>query len=248
MRAIEATIVAGALAGAAAAVAAGGQSGGFVERFDRLDRARWFVADGWRNGDYMVNDWRASQSRAAGGLSLILARNPAAPAGFSSGEVQSVNTYGHGYYEAAFRAAPGSGIVTGFFTYTGPAFGTVWNELDVEIIGRRPREVMFTYFVGPQKRSKIVQLPFDATKETHAYGFDWQAGSLRWFVDGRQVHQSSAAEMAFPTLPQKIMVHLWGSRTLGAWLGPFDAAKLPATAHLSCISYAPVRSAAAGCR
>jgi endo-1,3-1,4-beta-glycanase ExoK len=231
-----------ALAGiAAAAAAAGGAGGGFLDRFDGLNRARWFVSDGWRNGDYTVNDWRASQSRAGRGLTLTLARNPGVPAGFSSGEVQSRATYRHGYFEARFRAASGSGVVTGFFTYTGPAFKTVWNELDVEIVGRRPREVMFTYFNGPEKRSRIIQLPFDATKELHAYGFEWQPDALRWFVDGREVHRSSAADLAFPTLPQKIMLDLWGSRTLGAWLGPFDAAALPTSAYFACIRYLPRR-------
>lgn len=247
MRALRAVIVTAALAGITTAVAAG-QAGSFVDRFDRLDRARWSVSGGWRNGDYMVNDWQVAQARAERGLTLTLARNPAAPAGFSSGEVQSSARYGYGYYEASFRAAPGSGVVTGFFTYTGPAFGTVWNELDVEIIGRRPREVMFTYFVGPAKRSHTVQLPFDATKETHAYGFEWQKESLRWFVDGRQVHESSAADMGFPTLPQKMMVHLWASSTLGSWLGPFDPAALPTTAHFTCIHYAPTRAAVGTCR
>jgi endo-1,3-1,4-beta-glycanase ExoK len=248
MRAVEAAIVAFGLTGMTTMVAAGGGAGGFVDRFDRLDRARWSVSDGWRNGDYMVNDWRAAQVRAARGLTLTLARNPAASAGFSSAEVQSSARYGYGYYEASFRAAPGSGVVTGFFTYTGPAFGTVWNELDVEIIGQRPREVMFTYFVGPAKRSEIVRLPFDATKETHAYGFEWQRDGLRWFVDGRQVHESSAADLPFPTLPQKIMVDLWASRTLGSWLGPFDPAALPTTAHFTCILHAPTRAAAGTCR
>jgi endo-1,3-1,4-beta-glycanase ExoK len=240
-----AAIALAAMAGAAAA--AGGQGGGFVERFDTLDRARWFVSDGWSNGDYAVNDWRASQVRAGGGLTLSLARNPAVAEGFSSGEVQSKATYLHGFYEARFRAAPGSGVVTGFFTYTGPAFKTVWNEIDVEIIGRRPREVMFTYFVGPEKRSKIIQLPFDGTKDEHVYGFEWQAGALRWFVDGRQVHVSDPRDLAFPTLPQKIMVDMWGGRTLTEWLGPFDAAALPTTAHVSCIRYAPTRTATPGC-
>jgi endo-1,3-1,4-beta-glycanase ExoK len=129
-----AAIALAAMAGAA--VAADGQAAGFVEKFDTLDRARWFVSDGWSNGDYAVNDWRASQVRADRGLTLMLARNPAVAKGFSSGEVQSKTTYLHGYYEARFRAAPGSGVVTGFFTYTGPAFKTVWNEIDVEIIGR----------------------------------------------------------------------------------------------------------------
>jgi len=209
----------------------------FIEHFSSLDGKRWSVSDGWRVGKWMVNDWRRSQVSFDDGMTLTLAPKATKLAQFSSGEVQGRASYGHGYYEAKMRAGAGSGLVTGFFTYTGPYYGDEWDEIDVEIIGRQPRKVMFTYFRNGEKESYIHDLDFDATKESHLYGFDWQPGSIRWYVDGELVHQSDGAKLALPIFKQKIMMSLWGSETQTAWLGPFDKAALPSVAAFDCVAY-----------
>ena len=209
----------------------------FQDRFREFRSDRWSISDGWYNGSYMVNDWRADQTVVADGVELILAPNRTEHAAYSSGEVQSVQTYGHGYFEARLRAASGSGIVTGFFTYTGPHWGNEWNEIDVEIVAAKPRQVMFTYFTGGEKVSKIVDLGFDATKSEHVYGFDWQPDSIRWYVDGRLMHEARGDALPLPREKQKIMFSLWGSDTLTEWLRPFDPTSLPSTAKFTCVSY-----------
>ena len=218
----------------------------FVDRFRTHDTKRWQVSDGWRNGDYMVNDWRATQARFGRGLTLILERRKTDKADFTSGEVQSTATYGSGYYETAMRAAPGSGVVSALFTYTGPHFGDPWDEIDIEFLGSKPREVMFTYFTDGKKESKVVALPFDATKETHRYGFDWQPGYIRWYIDGELKHEVTGATLALPTRRQKIMTEVWASSTLTDWVGPFDAKALPTGAVYECVSYA-VKRGGQGC-
>lgn len=213
----------------------------FVDRFRTHDTKRWQVSNGWRNGDYMVNDWRASQARFVRGLTLILERRKTDKADFSSGEVQSKGFYGYGYYETAMRAAPGSGVVSALFTYTGPTFKAPWDEIDIEFLGRKPREVMFTYFTDGKKESKTVALPFDATKETHRYGFDWQPGYIRWYIDGVLKHEVTGQTLPLPTRRQKIMTEVWASSTLTDWVGPFDANALPTAAVFECVSYSVKR-------
>ncbi|MDT0575222.1 family 16 glycosylhydrolase [Croceicoccus sp. F390] len=209
----------------------------FLDQLETLDKKRWSVSDGWSNGSWTANDWRKSQVRIEDGLHLTLAANKTDKANFSGGEVQSIDRYGHGYYEARFKAAPGSGIVTGFFTYIGPHWKKEWNEIDVEIVGKRPRHVLLTYFKGDEKISKEVALGFDATDSYHVYGFDWQPDAIRWYVDGKLVHEAKGAKVPLPAEQQKIMISLWGSETLTDWLGPFDKAALPTSAVFTCIGY-----------
>jgi endo-1,3-1,4-beta-glycanase ExoK len=211
----------------------------FVDTLSALDRELWAVSDGWANGPYMVNDWQASQARFGDGLTLTLARGIVKKHRYSSGEIQSRAKYGHGYFETTMRAAPGSGIITGFFTYTGPPFGEPWNEIDVEILGAKPREVLLTYFLGDDKISTAVPLDFDATAEYHTYGFDWQPGFIEWYVDGRPIHKVTGDKLPLPNRAQKLMVHLWGSETLSEWYGEFDSKAMPTAAEFTCIAHSP---------
>ena len=219
----------------------------FVDKFANRN-PQWRVSDGWSNGPYMVNDWRATHARFSNGaLDLVLSPNRTDKAAFSSGEVQSSQTYGYGYFETKMRAAPGSGLVTGFFTYIGPPANKSWDEIDVEVLGGKPREVMFTYFTSGKKVSEIVQLPYDATKETHVYGFDWQPDAIRWYIDGKMMHEARGKDIPLPSQRQKIIVSLWASGTLTDWVGPFDARALPSKATFGCVSYAPTYAARQNC-
>ena len=209
----------------------------FVDGFDRRHDGMWTVSHGWRNGDWAVNDWRRSQVSFDGKMRLTLERKKTDKAEFSGGEVQTRQKYGHGYYEVKMQAAPASGTVSGFFTYTGPAFGDPWDEIDVEILGSKPREVMFTYFRDGEKISYEHPLSFDATREEHLYGFDWQPGYIRWYVDGEMVHEVTGEGLPLPVKKQKIMASLWGSQQLTSWVGPFDPATLPTSMTVDCISF-----------
>lgn len=221
----------------------------FHDDLDPLDPKLWSVSDGWYNGSYMVNDWQKSQvHHEDGSVSLILSPNSASETGYSGGEIQSIARYGHGYYEARFRAAPGSGIVTGFFTYIGPFWDKPWNEIDVEIVGRKPREALLTYHIEGEKVSQIVPLDFDATQSYHVYGFDWQPDGIRWYIDGELVHEVRGEKLPLPQERQKIMLSVWGTETLTDWLGPLDESALPSTATFTCIAYSPTRESGERCR
>ena len=209
----------------------------FVDPFDRHRKGIWNISNGWRNGDWAVNDWRRKQVLFDGDLKITLDRNPTKLANFSGGELQTKRNYGHGYFEVVMRAAPASGTVSGFFTYTGPPFGKPWDEIDVEILGNKPREALFTYFRNGEKISHKHKLDFDATADMHRYGFDWQPDFIRWYVDGEMVHEATGADLPLPITKQKLMVSLWGSRQLKSWVGPFDPATLPTSMKVACISY-----------
>ena len=220
----------------------------FVDTMDRHRKGLWKVSDGWRNGEWTVNDWRASQVAFDGALTLTLDRKQSKLAKFAGGEVQSRKVYGHGYYEVRMRAAPASGTVSGFFTYTGPPFGQPWDEIDVEILGAKPRQTLLTWFRNGDKVSHKHRLGFDATEGFHTYGFDWQPETIRWYIDGEMVHEATGEALPLPRVRQKLMVSLWGSRQLKSWVGPFDPDTLPTSMVVDCVAFSPSYAERQPCR
>lgn len=209
----------------------------FISDFSKYDRERWFISHDWSNGDYLVNDWQRSQVKFDGKLSLVLEAGKSRKSPFSSGEVQSRSLYGHGYFETTMRAAKGSGLVSAFFIYTGPPFGKPWNEIDVEIAGARPNEVLLTFHFEGESLTEQYQVDFDTTEDFHTYGFDWQPGYIEWYIDGEPVHRITNETTALPNKRQKIFMSLLGSQTLYEWLGEFDETVLPVTVQYTCAAY-----------
>jgi len=82
------------------------------------------------------------------------------------------------------KPAKNVGIVSSFFTYTGPTDGTPWDEIDIEFLGKDTTKVQFNYYTnGVGNHEKIVNLGFDAANSYHTYAFDWQPNSIKWYVE-----------------------------------------------------------------
>ncbi|NQX93397.1 MAG: family 16 glycosylhydrolase [Erythrobacter sp.] len=207
----------------------------FTDSMDRHRKGRWYVSDGWSNGDYAMNDWRKGQAKFKGSLRLTMGTNRFSNYPFSSGEVQSKAVHGHGYYETTMRAARGSGLVSGFFTYTGPPFNQPWNEIDIEILGKQPDELLISYHYRDGKVAHVHKLGFDSSLSFNTYGFDWQPGFIEWYVNGEPVFRATAEDLTLPDKPQKIYMSLLGSRTLNRWAGRFDETALPASVEYRCV-------------
>lgn len=213
----------------------------FIERFNLSSpSARWLVSDGWSNGDYMENDWRASQLIAgSSGLKLVLAANPGGEKPLSSAELRTTEAFRYGYFETRLKAPRDPGLVTGAFTFS-QADGVVPNnEIDIEILGRNTRQVELTYHVGGKARGHIVKLPFDAADGFHNYAFEWRPGSIRWYVDDVLVHEARGGDVRKLTNPQQFFLHFWGSEMLREWVGPLDPTAGPWTLEIACSAYSP---------
>lgn len=212
----------------------------FIETFSTIDETRWRVADGWSNGEWTANDWRRSQiRRVPQGIDISLARSRGGAKRYSSGELQSEDVYRYGYFETRMRVPRGSGLVTGFFTYVRPAGENTWGEIDIEILGRDTRSIQFTYFHRGESRITTLPLGFDAAAGMHTYGFEWTPRAIRWYVDGRMLHEETGARGPLPQAPQRLYLHLWNSETLTDWLGPILPWAGPWRLTVSCIAYAP---------
>lgn len=211
----------------------------FVDTFAVVDQTRWRVSDGWSNGEWTANDWRARQiTRTATGIDFTLQRQSGAEKRFTSGELQSDAGYRYGYYEVRWQVPRGSGLVSGFFTYTRPGDESTWDEIDIEILGRNTRAVQFTYWRRGQQHITTVPLPFDAAAGQHSYGFDWQPNYIRWYADGRLIHQETGQNGPLPQASQRIYLHLWNSEQLTDWLGPIMPWENNWRLSVSCVAQA----------
>ena len=118
---------------------------------------------------------------------------------------------GYGTYQTRMRTAAGSGLNTNFFTYIGPAVtpGERWDEIDFEFLGKNPRTVQLNYYVdGKGGHEKIVNLGFDASEGFHNYSFVWSPLKIKWYVDGKLVHETAkgeAAEQSGADLPPAVV-------------------------------------------
>lgn len=212
----------------------------FYDDFHTLSK-RWQISDGWTNGGFTSCAWSKQNAvLTPNHISLLVTNVQAAKKPYSCGEIQSRDTYGYGIYEVRMKAVANPGLVSAFFTYTGPPLGTPQDEIDFEFVGKRHDAVNVAYHAkGNGGRSLPVPLGFNATTEFHTYAFIWTPDRIAWFVDNRLLHEiSSSDDSVFPTLPGKIIFSIWtGSEALNSWLDAFSYGDKPLAAEYEFISY-----------
>ena len=230
----------------------------------------WYCADGYANDDDEFGVFWEDQQITFGSGTMMLGLQPCSPSNpsncdgksYEAAQFQSTCYYGYGMYEAKFQAAAGSGVVTSFFTYTGPEDGPRQDEIDIEIFGRPPADVgcpanslsalQTNYFVnGVVAGSEVIHcLQYDARQQARRYGFDWQPNSITWYADlnndGDLLDPTDVIRTVtagpLPTQPGKIMVNMWAASTDAgavAWLGSFNNADSPYVAIYHDIRYTP---------
>lgn len=192
--------------------------------YPKLDTGRWFASHGWTNGNIQSCEWRKEAlSGKDGHLLITLSDKGGKAADFSCGELQSKERFGYGMYSARIRAASGSGLNTAFFTFIGPQHKQPHDEIDFEFLGKNPRKVQLNYYInGKPQGETFIDLGFDASEAMHEYSFVWEPGRIRWYIDGKQVHET-AKGAAIPSHPGKIYLSLWSATPrVKDWLGPFE--------------------------
>jgi endo-1,3-1,4-beta-glycanase ExoK len=210
----------------------------FVEDFDSIDTARWYVSDGWSNGAHQNCTWSKDMVAISDGvLKLGYAQQETKDREYACGEIQTKKRFGYGTYEARIKAVEGSGLNTGFFTYIGPAHGKPHDEIDFEILGKDPSKVQLNIYVdGEGGHEKLVPVPGGAANGFNDYAFVWEKDRIRWYVNGKLVHMVDNPT-ALPTHASKIYLSLWGSETLKSWMGRFDPPLNPVFAEVDRIAF-----------
>lgn len=198
------------------------------------------AANGWTNGSMFNVTWRkANVTFENGNMQLIIDKDatPKDNIPYSGGEFRSKDFYGYGKFEVSMKAAKNDGIVSSFFTYTGPSDNNPWDEIDIEILGKDTTKVQFNYFTsGRGNHEYMYDLGFDASEDFHTYGFEWYEDKIIWYVDGEAVH---TAITNIPKTKGKIMMNAWCGTGVDSWLNAFDDSNLPIMAEYQWIKYTP---------
>ncbi|MBQ5320002.1 MAG: glycoside hydrolase family 16 protein [Oscillospiraceae bacterium] len=211
----------------------------YVEFSDGMPE-NWECADGWTNGSMFNVTWRKSNVTFNDGkMQLIIDKDLLSDGTipYAGGEFRSKDFYGYGRYEVSMKAIKNNGVVSSFFTYTGPSDGNPWDEIDVEILGKDTTKVQFNYFTNSQGNHEYMHdLGFDAAEDFHTYAFEWHKDKIVWFVDGEEVY---SANENIPVTESKIMMNSWCGTGVDGWLNAFDDTNMPLTAEYEWIRFTP---------
>lgn len=214
------------------------------EPLDSFNSSVWQKAD-WANGDPMFRSAFRSDhiGFASGKMAMTLDNAASSGRSYTGAEYRTWDTFTYGSFETNMIATKYSGVVSSFFTYTN---SPVWDEIDVEFLGKDTTIVQFNYFVnGVGGHERIHRLGFDASAAYHKYKIEWGNGYINWYVDGvwawgvNNTGLNARYGAPMPSHPMKIMANLWAGSGVDSWLGPFNYTG-PAKAHYDYILYSPM--------
>lgn len=176
-----------------------------------------------------------------GMMSLKLDKTSISGYKYAGAEYRTKADYGYGSYRVSMKAIKNDGVVSSFFTYTGPAMGTQWDEIDIEFLGKDTTKVQFNFFTnGVSMGSHLYDLGFDASEGFHEYGFDWSEDAIIWYVDGEAVYQVTSSQYELPSTPGRIMMNVWNGKNeyTKYWLKEYDGTT-PLVARYKYMDYRP---------
>lgn len=211
----------------------------FFDEFDTFNNTLWHKADGWTNGSMFNCGWRADHVTFSEGImTLTLSNVNSSGRPHSSGEYRTNKFYHYGTYEVRMKAAKQPGIVSSFFTYTGPTDNQPWDEIDIEILGKDTTRLQINYFVnGVGGNERVIRLGFDAAEDFNVYKFIWLPNRIEWYVNDRLVHTAKGRNL--PKRPQRIMMNLWPGIGVDNWLQGFSY-KEPLHAQYDWVKFTPM--------
>jgi len=211
------------------------QNATVVADFRKGETPVFFASDGWSNGSCFDCGWyKQNTSFKDGALNLTIDKDTSGKYNYSGAEYRTSDTYHYGYYETSMQAIKNDGVVSSFFTYTGPSENNPWDEIDIEVLGKDTTKVQFNYYTnGIGNHEYMYDLGFDASEGFHTYGFDWQPDHITWYVDGKEAY---TAYDQIPSTAGRIMMNVWPGIGVDDWLNPFDG-NTPLTAKYQWVTY-----------
>jgi beta-glucanase (GH16 family) len=193
----------------------------FIDDFKAIG-PDWHVAHYDFDHPSFDTDWRRGQVSAEKGLVLTLSPQDTGRGlnRFVGASIRREEPSHYGRYEVVLQAARGAGVVTGFFTYTGPHYGTRHDEIDIEFLGRNTNQMHVAWFVDGKLSNHFIDLGFDAADRPRRYAFEWQPDRLRWFAEGRLIFEHHARDGAIPQMPGRLFANIWAADpSIANWAG-----------------------------
>jgi beta-glucanase (GH16 family) len=118
-------------------------------------------------------------------------------------KTQGIDARAYGRFEARIRIPRGQGVWPAFWMLGADIDKVGWpqsGEIDImENIGREPNIVHGTIHgpgysgAGGIGRADTISTPY--ADDFHVYAVQWQPNDVRWYVDGRQYHRMTPADL-----------------------------------------------------
>lgn len=202
-----------------------GSSGSLRMCFDddlaQIQSARWLLRNDTFPGNLGLFRPANVTAAARGGLSLAVIEEPLGVRNLSAAAIASRASFLFGRFEATLQATNVPGLVTGFFLHR----DSPRQEIDVEILGNQPDQLLVNVFYNPgtdgakfdygyRGTPAIIKLGFDASKALHRFTIEWDPCEIRWFVDQKLVHRRATWDPTpIPHLPMTLHVNTWPTRS-----------------------------------
>ncbi len=152
-----------------------------------------------------------------------------------SGEVRTRQSILYGRIEVRMKSASASGITSTLFTYN--TNSSIYNEIDIEIMGKDNDEVQYTTFAPDQSGVNYKQkVSFNPHAAFHVHAIEWTPDYVAWYVDGHEIHRDNSARIQELYLPQAIMMNFWAPNSV-EWAGTLSESSLPLYAMYDWIKY-----------
>lgn len=193
----------------------------FEDDLAQIQPARWLLRNDTFPGNLGLFRPANVTAAASGGLSLAVIEEPLGVRKFSAAAISSRASFLFGRFEATLQATNVPGLVTGFFLHR----DSPRQEIDVEILGNQPDQLLVNVFYNPGTEGAkfdygyrgtpaIVKLGFDASKTLHRFALEWDPCEIRWFVDQKLVHRRATWDPTpIPHLPMTLHVNTWPTRS-----------------------------------
>jgi GR25 family glycosyltransferase involved in LPS biosynthesis len=213
-------------AGIGASAIEGGQSSAasqvrFEDNFAQIRSARWLLRNDTFPGNLGLFRPANVTSAPSGGLSLVVIEEPLGVRSLSAAAITSRASFLFGRFEATLQPTNVPGLVTGFFLHR----DSPRQEIDVEILGNQPDQLLVNVFYNPgsdgakfdygyRGTPAIIKLGFDASKALHRFTIEWDPCEIRWLVDQNLVHRRATWDPTpIPCLPMTLHVNTWPTRS-----------------------------------
>ncbi len=158
----------------------------FHDDFAEIAPTRWQLRTDTFPGNLGLFRPENLSSQVGGGLALTVRPNALGVRNFSAAAISSLESFLYGRFEAMLQATNVSGVVTGFFLHR----NSPRQEIDIEIAGNRPTQLLANVFYNPGGigarfdygyRGTPVAIPlgFDASKAPHLFAIEWDPCEIR---------------------------------------------------------------------
>ena len=161
---------------------------------------------------------------------------------YRGGELRTIESFQYGKFEVRMKSAPGSGVISSFFTFhdywsEGHTSSVYWNEIDLEWLGRYDDKVLTNLIIHDQwGLPDLSDLTFNPNEDFHTYAFEWTSEYIAFFVDDQLIRWVDNFYADSMYREQKIMMNIWQSTSV-EWAGSFSTSTLPTYAYYDWVKY-----------